>query len=92
MRAYETCPIKLQGDRFLELKGVPLGFFHVLMNAQRDENERKEANREWIGARWTFWVEAWNTVVGPAREQVAEWSGRILEAARVENPAGGERS
>ena len=87
VRAYETCPIKLLGDRALEPEGVPIGLFYVLMNTQGDENQRKEAVRNWLTGGWTHWVETWNTVVGPAREQVAQWRGRILEAAWSEPPA-----
>jgi hypothetical protein len=86
--AFETCPLKLFGDKALCSRpeiGWPLKWF-VLAGCWEDDRQAPEEWRrmlhEWLDSVRVHWLEHWNTLSDEAtRQRVAAWRLAILEAA-----------
>ena len=90
VNAYQTCPLNLLAERTLEPDRLPRGMYPILFNAPDAESLHRSA-RAWIKAGWDRWVEIWNTVPSPAREAVAAWRARLLDAAWSQPPPSSEK-
>ena len=91
VEAYQTCPIRLMGERTLEPEQAPIGLFYALMNVASEE-EHKQVIREWTTAAWKRWADIWNTVADQeARQAVARWRHLLLKAVWHESLNSKER-
>lgn len=78
--AYQTCPIRLLGDRTLTPEQTPVGLFYALMGVGAEE-DHKQVICEWITAAWKRWSDIWNTIAdAKERQAVARWRHLLLKA------------
>ena len=61
--------------------GVPSFALPLLYGGPKDPAQRRQAIRAELERIQAYWLDAWNTVADPQRQQVAEWRGRLLLAA-----------